>query len=145
MNTLNTPHTGPSSPCGNARRHMPRTGVAFLSPRGARCIMKASQKVTPASIVTYTVQKGETLWDVAVQHGVSMRALKDLNKLQGVEPQLSEGQQLLVPATGVTQAFENAPEPPVAQTLADKPARGLWGEWGTKERKRGSIGRTLKP
>ncbi|GFR44864.1 hypothetical protein Agub_g6207, partial [Astrephomene gubernaculifera] len=80
--------------------------------------------VAPA-IVTYVVQKGETLWDVAVQHGVSMRTIRDLNKLPGKEPVLAEGQQLLVPASGIT-AVPTVDEAASAAALGSTPARGLW-------------------
>lgn len=89
--------------------------------------VSASTKEAPAAIVSYTVQKGETLWDVAVQHGVSMRTIKELNKLTGAEPVLTEGQQLLVPASGIT-AVAAAEDPAAAAAFGSTPARGLWGK-----------------
>ncbi|PNH01216.1 hypothetical protein TSOC_012916 [Tetrabaena socialis] len=107
-----------------------------LHPRSAQRRMPApplsaaaAGKSPAPAIVTYTVQKGETLWDVAVQHGVSMRTVKDLNKLPGKEPALAEGQQLLVPASGITQVAAaeaaGASAAPAA-TLGSASARGLW-------------------
>ncbi|KAG2500811.1 hypothetical protein HYH03_001573 [Edaphochlamys debaryana] len=100
----------------------PIHGPASRSAR-APAAARAATKELVASFVTYTVQKGETLWDVAVQHGVSTRTIKDLNKLTGKDPEVREGQQLVVPASGISQA-------PAADAKADAigstPARGLW-------------------
>ncbi len=79
--------------------------------------------------MNYTVQKGETLWDVAVQHGVSMRTVKELNKLSGKEPVLTEGQQLLVPASRISQLAATEAPATAAPVLGSVPARGMWGEW----------------
>ncbi len=88
-----------------------------------------SAKAREPTLVTYTVQKGEALWDVAVQHGVSMRTIQELNKLPGKEPPVTEGQQLLVPASGISQvAAADAPAPNADSALANLPARGIWGE-----------------
>ncbi|PNW74801.1 hypothetical protein CHLRE_12g509250v5 [Chlamydomonas reinhardtii] len=89
----------------------------------ARATAKADP--TPA-IVNYTVQKGETLWDVAVQHGVSMRTIKELNKLSGKEPLLKEGQQLLVPASGISQLAVMEAPATTTPVLGSVPARGMW-------------------
>ncbi|GLI59035.1 hypothetical protein VaNZ11_000861 [Volvox africanus] len=86
--------------------------------------LAVAKDAVPA-IISYTVQKGETLWDVAVQHGVSMRTIKDLNKLPGKEPFLTEGQKLLVPASGIT-AVATIDGATSAAALGSTPARGLW-------------------
>jgi LysM repeat protein len=117
-------------------RGAPRRAPALLSASPAPQRGRAGAAVPPAAaagkdavppMVSYTVQKGEKLWDIAVQHGVSMRTIKDLNKLPGSEPVLSEGQQLLVPASGITAvaAVDGATS---AAALGSTPARGLWGE-----------------
>ncbi|GLC43859.1 hypothetical protein PLESTB_000915900 [Pleodorina starrii] len=110
--------------------HTPRRGTGhsvgrLLFAPGAAAAAAPSGKHAVPAIVSYTVQKGETLWDVAVQHGVSMRTIKDLNKLPGSEPVLTEGQQLLVPASGITAvaAVDGATS---AVALGSTPARGLW-------------------
>lgn len=87
----------------------------------------AAGKDAIPTIASYTIQKDETLWDVAVQHGVSMRTIKDLNKLTGKEPTLIEGQQLLVPASGIT-AVASQDGAMTAATLGSSPARGIWGK-----------------
>ncbi|KAG2452497.1 hypothetical protein HYH02_002736 [Chlamydomonas schloesseri] len=102
------------------RHHGGRAGGSLTSARAA-----AKPDPTPA-IVNYTVQKGETLWDVAVQHGVSMRTIKELNKLSGKEPVLKEGQQLLVPASGISQLAATEAPATAAPVLGSVPARGMW-------------------
>ncbi|KAG2445933.1 hypothetical protein HXX76_000536 [Chlamydomonas incerta] len=89
----------------------------------ARAAAKADP--TPA-IVNYTVQRGETIWDVAVQHGVSMRTIKELNKLSGKEPVLTEGQQLLVPASGISQLAATEAPSTTSNVMGSVPARGMW-------------------
>ncbi|EFJ50569.1 hypothetical protein VOLCADRAFT_88507 [Volvox carteri f. nagariensis] len=102
----------------------PRAGTPSR-PGGRTITLAGAGKDAAPAIVSYTVQKGETIWDVAIQHGVSMRTIKDMNKLAGTDPVLVEGQQLLVPASGIT-AVAPVDDATSAAALGSTPARGLW-------------------
>nr|AAF43040.1 EYE2 [Chlamydomonas reinhardtii] len=122
--------------CANGMRAAPACVGAAAAPErqsGGRSAgrsltaARATAKADPTpAIVNYTVQKGETLWDVAVQHGVSMRTIKELNKLSGKEPLLKEGQQLLVPASGISQLAVMEAPATTTPVLGSVPARGMW-------------------
>jgi LysM repeat protein len=68
--------------------------------------------------VTYKVVKGDSLWNIAQKFDVSMYEIISINKLQSIT-QLSIGQKLDIPATGLATHQESGKTKTVAQ--ADKP------------------------
>lgn len=57
--------------------------------------------VAPKSVVPrpYVVQPGDTLWDIAAKHGISVQELAHLNKMTSADP-IYPGQKLRVSPTG---------------------------------------------
>jgi LysM repeat protein len=80
---------------------------AAPAPTAAAGASSASAAASNASAtspgVRYTVQTGDTLWDIARRSGTSVENLLKLNNLDNAD-QLTVGQQLAVPATPAPQA-----------------------------------------
>ncbi len=61
--------------------------------------------------IQYTVQKGDSLWKIANQYGVSVDDIIEINNLSGTT--LSIGQQLIIPTKNQIKPPNNPIEPPV--------------------------------
>jgi LysM repeat protein len=66
----------------------------------------------PSASKTYTVKKGDTLWDIATRFGISVAALAKANGISATAP-IHAGQVLTIPAPGTTPA---APTPTATPT-----------------------------
>jgi LysM repeat protein len=75
------------------RRHFTR--AALLAAAG--CTTLAQQLLAQTSSTRYTVQAGDTLGHIALQHGISQSALKQANALSG--DLIRSGQTLNIPAS----------------------------------------------
>ena len=90
-------------------------------PIDVAALATAQAELTPASEappkpLTYVVEAGDTLADIAVRHATSVAAIQNLNP-QLVSDQLFPGDELLVPAAAAPA--ETAPEESVAAPEAD--------------------------
>ena len=63
---------------------------------GQTLIIPASNNVLPGDYVVYTVKKGDSLWEIANQYGVSVNDIANYNNLGTTLLQI--GQQLLIPS-----------------------------------------------
>lgn len=78
---------------------------------------------------THTVRKGDTLWAISKQHGVSVKAIKEANRLKGDTIEI--GQELVIPGAADGEAPADAVAPattrlrPQAVPEAAPPASGL--------------------
>ncbi len=62
---------------------------------GQVLVIPSNDEVIPGDYVVYTVKKGDTLWDIANEYGVSVNDIVDYNNLGTTLLQV--GQQLLIP------------------------------------------------
>lgn len=62
----------------------------------------ASEQRPSAATVNRTVRKGETLWRIAFENGVTVRQLMDLNRIADVGD-LKVGQKIRIPVTGTVR------------------------------------------
>lgn len=83
---------------------------------GARLEVPPSPEPAGAatSVVTYVVELGDTLWDIAQSNGMSLAALADLNGLDK-EDQIVEGAELRLPAAAATATFVSTVEAPATR------------------------------
>ena len=85
---------------------------------------EAQRRASLASGKTYTVQRGDTLYSIALRHGLSVDELKQLNNISD-PTQLRVGQQLALTNT-VRQAYDDTPSDvrvtPIAVPSAATPA-----------------------
>ncbi|RLI82151.1 MAG: hypothetical protein DRP01_10205 [Archaeoglobales archaeon] len=58
---------------------------------------------SPTSGVYYTVQEGDTIWDIAQLYGIPPKEIIEANNLSG--PSIQEGQRLIIPRTGTPAPF----------------------------------------
>jgi lipoprotein NlpD len=103
---------------GCATRRTPAPVVDARSPKALAAKTFAAPLATPAPAARsaeelYTVKRGDTLYSIALEHGMDYRDLAELNRLDK-PTRLRIGQQLKLKqaATAVVRAD---PEPPVAQ------------------------------
>jgi LysM repeat protein len=54
--------------------------------------------------LTHTVRKGDTLWAISKQHGVSVKAIKEANRLKG--DTIEVGQELVIPGVEAGEASQ---------------------------------------
>ncbi len=92
-----------------------------------------SNRSTTATVAYHTVSAGETLWDIARAHQVSVEVIRDLNGLEtteDTEPRIQVGQVLKVPrpaaamaalAPAATEVLVVAPEAPAPSLEAAAP------------------------
>ncbi len=83
--------------------------------------LKIPQKTQ--SSLTYTVQKGDSLWKIANNFGVSVDSIIQANNLSGTN--LSIGQQLIIPSTTTTPP-STPPEEDTTQLYVVKSGDSLW-------------------
>jgi uncharacterized protein YkwD len=80
----------------------------------------ASPSSLPGTGYYYTVQPTDTLWDIAVAHGISVEALAAANAQ--VDPKrLQAGQMIFVPAQPAVVPRKPTPAPPVAAAPTSTP------------------------
>ncbi len=93
-----------------------------LKPGSSAVLGKAEPGVPPASLITYTVRSGDSLFLIAKRFGVTVRALTEHNRL--TSQQLQVGQQLRIPAPNPPQRAAPPPAsaPPPPQAVAASPA-----------------------
>ncbi|WP_410012158.1 N-acetylmuramoyl-L-alanine amidase AmiB [Sodalis sp. C49] len=82
------------------------SGVQAVSQSTAGAVQPAGGTAASATVTRHTVQRGETLSGIAAQYGVSMAALRDLNKLK--RDVVWVGQRLKIPAGAVPQQTQAA-------------------------------------
>lgn len=76
----------------------------------------------PAAVgYVYTLQAGDTLWDIAAAHGITVAALLAANTVANPNL-LRPGDRVFVPATAVTMARKPAAPPPPAKPNPPVPA-----------------------
>lgn len=110
--------------------HKPATVVdksTYAQPSSAQKALidaEAQRRASLASGKTYTVQRGDTLYSIALRHGLSVDELKQLNNISD-PTQLRVGQQLALTNT-VRQAYDDTPSDvrvtPIAVPSAETPA-----------------------
>lgn len=110
--------------------HKPATVVdksTYAQPSSAQKALidaEAQRRASLASGKTYTVQRGDTLYSIALRHGLSVDELKQLNNISD-PTQLRVGQQLALTNT-VRQAYDDTPSDvrvtPIAVPSAATPA-----------------------
>jgi murein DD-endopeptidase MepM/ murein hydrolase activator NlpD len=84
------------------------------------CATTPPTPVEPAPAGTFhTVRVGETVWDIARRHGVSVEEIVDVNGLSSPD-ELAAGQVLFVPAGGRV-ADDDLDPPPPARSAHGKP------------------------
>lgn len=109
-------------------------GQVLLIPgsTGSRATATASPSTSAAAAVRYSVQRGNTLWDIAVAYGVTVETVMKANRLNK-DSILAVGQEVLIPDPKRTpDASELAPAPlavapsaaPSATQVASAPAPG---------------------
>lgn len=76
-----------------------------------------SSEITPDDYLVYTVKKGDSLWSIAGNYGVSVNDLVDFNNLGTTFLQI--GQQLLIPSDSNNNSF-------LGITYVVKPGDTLW-------------------
>ncbi|MDZ4197828.1 MAG: LysM peptidoglycan-binding domain-containing protein [Kiritimatiellia bacterium] len=69
---------------------------------------------------TYVVKAGDSLWNIARDHGVKVADLQRANKLEG--DRIRSGQKLIIPGVASLQTPTAAPKAPVVQKPAPIPA-----------------------
>ncbi|MEA9393101.1 N-acetylmuramoyl-L-alanine amidase AmiB [Acerihabitans sp. TG2] len=77
------------------------SSAADAGASGTQAVSQLTASVVPAATTRHIVQRGDTLSGIAAQYGVSMDALRDLNKLK--RDVVWVGQRLKIPAGSVTQ------------------------------------------
>jgi membrane-bound lytic murein transglycosylase D len=96
---------------GLSRRDVIRPGQRLRIPDGATYAAPASREPSSSRYAsTYTVRSGDTLYDIANHHGVSVSALKNANGLSG--SRIYPGKVLRVPTPVENQAPARASEAP---------------------------------
>ncbi len=106
------------------------TPRATFTPAPSTPIPTDSPTPTPTPII-YVLKKGDNLWDIAWEHGVSVEALQEVNGI--TDPRtLQIGQELIIPREEESRAVPSTPTPtPVPLELVnlgfyETPTGGLW-------------------
>ncbi len=101
---------------GLAPNSLLSVGQVLLIPgsTGTKATTTASPSIPAATVVRYNVQRGNTLWDIAVAYGVTVEAVMKANRLNK-DSILAVGQEVSIPAPKRNPAAaELAPAPPAA-------------------------------
>lgn len=83
-------------------KHYLRVGWKLKIPTGRSSVAAveqetaASDKAKEGGLSKYTVEKGDSLWEIANRHGTSVKAIQALNSLEGARLQV--GQVLILPS-----------------------------------------------
>lgn len=81
--------------------HFVRAGWKLKIPTGRSAVVPMEKKAgapdaAKGGLTKYTVEQGDSLWDIAVRHGTSVKAVQTLNSLEG--SRLRVGQVLMLPS-----------------------------------------------
>lgn len=96
----------------NMKGNFLREGSHILVP-GSKATYTAAKKsapvaqrkqVVPSGVSTYTVKRGDSLYNIAMSHGVSVRSLQQSNNMGTRQTKLMPGQKLKIPAMSVATA-----------------------------------------
>lgn len=82
---------------------------------GQKLIIKPTGSSGGTNTITYTVQRGDSLWKIAEEYGVTVQEIIDLNRLTNTI--LSIGQTLLIPAKNTTPDDGNNEPAPNTYTV----------------------------
>jgi LysM repeat protein len=97
-----------------------RTATATATPAPAASAAPASARTTPAQ--THRVARGETLWSISRQYGVTEAELREANRLSS--SRILAGQQLRVPGADASRGDAVATAETVRHTV--RPGESLW-------------------
>ena len=75
------------------------SGSSYASSSGSK---SSGSKVVPSNNGTYRVRRGDTLWEIAEAHGVSVRQLKSANRLSSNK--IYVGRKLKIPGKGTSSS-----------------------------------------
>jgi LysM repeat protein/uncharacterized protein YkwD len=81
-------------------------------------VMFPVTKATPGSDgrIIHTVKHGQTLWSIAIAYGTHILDIQRANGMTADKVDLSEGQQLVIPNSGVSNQTETPPPPKPSST-----------------------------
>jgi lipoprotein NlpD len=86
-------------------------GVELKKSNTVRAPVVSAKKAIVASGKNYIVQKGDTLYGIAFEHGVDVNDVAELNSIENPSA-IQIGQQLSIPAVAVTKIADGKPKAP---------------------------------